>query len=251
MTATTDPTKFVRALVLPEVDPSLRLLALPALTLETSGKKAGYVDAGSLVSFVAGLSGQNQADVLNSTLLAQLAANKKFDREADTKNWYQYYRTVLENVGWVLQEFDFTEVTASGDTFTADKVILDVLGAIATGAEAAVVTETMNALKALSDDDGRMVLFSHNAHSLHKGSFQVAVATLSGGVVVMRIGAVYFSSTQSVTRVLWFGFSKSNSSMYKGGQTIDLNEDVYSRVREQIIQKLGDRAQTFVANLDI
>lgn len=35
--------------------------------------RAGFVDDGSLMSFVAGVSPQSQRDALNSTLLAQLA----------------------------------------------------------------------------------------------------------------------------------------------------------------------------------
>lgn len=42
---------------------------------------------------------------MNSTLLAQLAANKKFDRETDTANWYSEYANVLETVGWVVTSF--------------------------------------------------------------------------------------------------------------------------------------------------
>src|SRR5947199_6215051 len=74
------------------------------------------VDAGSLVSFVAGVSEQHRADVLNATLLAQLAANKKFDRELDTRNWYAFYRNVLERVGWVVPDFSFTRFEAGSDT---------------------------------------------------------------------------------------------------------------------------------------
>src|SRR5216683_1057876 len=55
---------------------------------------SAYVNAGSVVSFVSGVSSRNQTDVLNTTLLAQLAANKKFDREIDTVNWYKFYRSV-------------------------------------------------------------------------------------------------------------------------------------------------------------
>ena len=65
-----------------------------------SGQTAGFtdnaspqpasanVDAASVVTFVDGLSGQQKEDVLNSTLLAQLTANRKHDRERDTGAWY-------------------------------------------------------------------------------------------------------------------------------------------------------------------
>ena len=96
----------------------------------TNGARSGYVNDGSLVSFVAGVDKQFQEDVLNSTLLAQLAANKKFDREQDSRNWYTFYKTVLENVGWTLQGFGFTQFNVSGGSFSCDKAVLEILTAI-------------------------------------------------------------------------------------------------------------------------
>jgi hypothetical protein len=61
---------------------------------------SAYVAAASVVSFADGVTGQQKEDLLNSTLLAQLAANHRFDREKDTLNWYEAYRTVLRGVGW-------------------------------------------------------------------------------------------------------------------------------------------------------
>ncbi len=70
-------------------------------------EKAAYVDDGALMTFREGVSAQHKADVLNSCLLAQLAANKKHDREADPKAWYDYYRFVLENIAWVIRGWEF------------------------------------------------------------------------------------------------------------------------------------------------
>lgn len=242
--------KFIAELELTEPDPTIAGLTLAAVEPK-DGKEGGYVDAGSLVSFVAGVSGQHQKDVLNSTLLAQLAANKKFDRENDTENWYKFYRNVLENVGWVIQEFNFQKYAASGATFSINKVVLEILAAIATQNELAVITTTMNALKSLSDKDDRLVLFDSQSYPASSGNFQISAAAESGGVVVMKIGAFYFKATKHVTKFLWFNFSSSSSEIYKGAQTINLNEEAYSKVRQQIVDKLGDKAQQFVADLDI
>ena len=214
-------------------------------------KPSGFVDSGSLVSFVAGVDQQKQADVLNSTLLAQLAANKKYDREKDTVNWYGFYRNVLENVGWVVQEFQFEKYNVSGVSATTDKIIVEVLTAIVTGNDLAVVTTTLNAVKGLSNNDNRLVLFDHASHSDSNGNFQISLCSESGGVVVMKIGAFYFSTSQNVDRVLWFDFSSSQSTIYKGAQAMNLNDDVYSQVRSTIVTKLGDNAKNFIADLDI
>ena len=45
--------------------------------------------------------------MLNSTLFAQLAANKKHDRQNETTEWYNYYKYVLETVGWNVQSFEY------------------------------------------------------------------------------------------------------------------------------------------------
>lgn len=244
----------IQALELPDVPPAIQKLrnagALAALTV-TDTEAAGYVDDGALTSFVAGLAAQQKRDVLNSTLLAQLAANKAYDREKQTTEWYKKYREVLETVGWVLQEFDFTIFQTSGASFDVQEVVLKLLAAIATQDDIAVVTETLDAMKALSDEDGRVVLFNTASHSFHKGNFQVGAAAESDGVVVMKIGAFHFGTTETVNRLLWLRFSSNVSNMYQGSQTMNLNEQVYAQVRQAVIDKLGANAETYVGNLDI
>ena len=62
---------------------------------------AAKVVAGSIASFTFKLSGQQLEDVQNSTLLAQLAADREFPDEKDIKDWYTFYRRVLGQVGWM------------------------------------------------------------------------------------------------------------------------------------------------------
>lgn len=252
--------QFIASLDLPDVESNQRMqrsaMAVaaseprPGLAVDPD-KPQGYVDAGSTISFVAGVSPESQDDVLNSTLLAQLAANKKYDREKDTQNWYRFYTDTLGQVGWVIQNFSFMKYQASGSSFLVDKVVLGILGAIASGNEIAIVQQTLNALKSLSNNDNRLVLFDTQSSSQSAGNFQISTANETDGQVAMKLGAFYFSTSQSTTRFLWATFSNSNSSIYQGAQTVTLNGSAYSKVRQQIIDKLGDRARQFVANLDI
>ena len=242
--------RFIETLELPPVPETLRGLSLGTVQPEAD-QPEGYVDDGSLVSFVSEVSGQSRADVLNSTLLAQLAANKKYDRWKDTKNWYEFYVNVLENVGWVLQSFEFTEYQASGATFEVDKAVLEILAAIASQDQIAVATETMNALKSLGDSDGKLVLFSSASSSLGSGSFQISAVTETNGAVAMGLGAFYFNSTQSTTRFLWFTYDSSDMDLFKSAQSITLNLQIYDKVRQAVVDKLGSNAVSFVADLDI
>ena len=187
----------------------------------------------------------------NSVLLAQLAADKKYDREFDTENWYTFYRTVLDNVGWVVPHFSFTRFNAGSQSFTADKVIIGLLEAIATGNEISVVTRTLDAIKQLEDGDNRLVLFESHSHSAANGNFQISSVSEAGNSVIMKLGAFYFSAKSTVTRILWFSFPSGSSSFYQGGQTMELDDEVYSHVRNDIVTKLGTRAAQYIAALDI
>ncbi|MBZ9714503.1 hypothetical protein [Deinococcus multiflagellatus] len=235
---------------------TLELADVPAalvrrdLTL-TDDTEQGLVDAGSLVSFVAGLSKQTKADVLNSTLLAQLAANKAYDRENDTDNWYKKYREVLENIGWVISEFKFTKYQASGTTLQIKKVVLELLAAIMSENPLAVTKATLDAVESLGDGDDRVALFSSNSSNSSSGNFQVAAVVEDKKTPTMMIGAFYFKSNDVKVNFLWAHFQTSNTSLYQGTQTLTLDEDVYARVRQQIIDKLGERATQYIADLDI
>jgi hypothetical protein len=213
--------------------------------------KAGLVDSGSLISFVTGLKSQHKEDVLNSTLLAQLAANTAFDRWSDTNNWYKKYVEVLANVAWVIESFSFTQYEGSSESFTMDKVVLEILKAIATGEQEDVINETMKTLEALDDGDGKLVLFDTNASNLKRGNFQMGTCQSDGENVAMSMGTFYFSSEQSSSRFLWFEYKKAETKLFKAGQKVVLNELIYKKVRQTIIDKLGDAATQYVADLDI
>lgn len=217
----------------------------------TDKQPGNFVDAGSLVSFVSGLSEENQIAVLNSTLLAQLAANKKFDRETDTTNWYQFYRSVLENVGWQMPAFGFNEYRAGGSNFTMDKAVLEILAAIATQNELAAITAAINAAKGLADKDGRIALFDHSSTTDKSGSFQIGLASEAGGIIAMKLGAVYFTTQADVTKVLWFTFAKKSTHLYASSQAVNLDPAIYELVKADVEAKLGELAKTFVQNIDI
>lgn len=241
--------KFIDSLELAE-NPAIEKLASKALNLRDQPPQA-FVNDGSVQAFVSGMSEKLRHDVLNSTLLAQLAATKKFDRFRDSENWYKFYREVLENVGWVIQAFDFTKFETSGDTFSVASDVIGVLLAICTGDESALVQSALNAVKNMTDGDSRLVLFETESHSTNQGSFQISAAAEDKGLAVLKFGGFRFDSSQNVTRVLFFSFSSASASLFKGAQTVVLNDDVYSKVRADIVTKLGDKAKKYIKDIEI
>lgn len=217
----------------------------------TENEDAGLVDNGSLVSFVANVTGLHREDILNSTLIAQLAANKAHDRFDDVVNWYKKYVEVLENVGWVIQAFDFTKYHGSGNTVSMDKVIVQLLEAIASENEVAVTKSTLDALNALDDGDGKMVLWDSSSSHLEKGNFQIGVASEENDALVFRVAASHFNSEEQHTRFLWWGYSSSSIDLFTSSQAMTLNEQAYGKVRQKIADKLGVKIGEYIDDLDI
>ncbi len=243
---------FLNELELPPLPEGLVFRDSQQVSAPTDGQSSAYVNAGSVVSFVSGVSSSNQTDVLHTTLLAQLAANRKFDRETDTVSWYKFYRSVLENVGWVLQDFDFTEYSAGGKAFTMDQAVLAILAAAAAQNEFLVIKAAIDAAKGLADkNDGRIALFDAASSRGTKGAFQLGVASETNNVVAMKLGAFYFTTGTSITKVLWFKFSSKQSSLYQSSQSVTLDSGVYANIRSDVEQKLGDRTKQFLATIEL
>lgn len=212
---------------------------------------AGYVDCGSLVSFVAGVPAQHQTDVLDSTLLAQLAASARHDRETQPEDWYKYYADVLRGIGWVAYDFAFDRYHPQGADFTADKVIEGVLEGVATADEMVVVEATIAAVKALNSGDALLSVWENNSRDLTSGNFQIAVASSLDGDVALKFGAFLFDTDTSVTDVLTFQFPSTSTNFLTSREMLVLDEEVYQQVRAAVEKQLGKRAGDSIGSLSI
>jgi hypothetical protein len=247
---------FIQGLKLAPIDPALRptfrIKRIAAVSVPQQPKKiSASVNGGSVVSFTANLSDQNKSDVLNSTLLAQIAANKKHSRTDDPVNWYKYYFKVLTYCGWIIQCDTFLPYTESGKTVKIEEAVIRLLSAIASQQVVLIVKEALAALKKLSKDDRRFVIWDKNTHSKTAGNFQLQGATVEGSSIALNATNMYFTSNQTDTKFLWFSFSKAVISLQYNNQTLTLNQDVYSALRSEVLQKIKNHAPANIKNLDV
>jgi hypothetical protein len=249
----TERLEFVQSLELEQPKPRTRGLeaateiAPPKITAE---EDANYINDGSLVSFVAGLSVQDKSDVLNGVLLAQKAANTQHNRYSEPEAWYASYREVLTKIGWTGGADSFQKFDANGETVQVQNVVLTILAGLVMGGPAiAAITQALNALKGLSKTDSRFTLWDQSSHSQTAGNFQIAASAKSTDGLVLNLGTFYFSAIKTDTHFLFFDFSSTGITLFTGAQQMVLNTDVYAQVRQVVIEKLGVLANEFVANL--
>jgi len=212
------------------------------------GAPSAAVDAGSLVSFVGNVPQDMQPDVLNSTLFAQLAANAAHSRFTDFEDWYEDYVNILNQVGWDIQGFNLTQFNSAATDFQISTVVLDVLAAVVGDEEVDLVGRV---LENLDTDTDALSLWNNESASGSQGNFQVSVVSFVNNVLAMALGAFYFFGSETVSNVLFFTFSSESTTFFKDAEVVNLDEQVYSQVRDLIIDRLGAAAQTLVQNIPL
>jgi hypothetical protein len=206
---------------------------------------SGLVVGNLVASFLDGVTGINKQDVADTALFAQLVANGKANRAADPVGWTSAYSASLERLAWIVPSYRFVTLSSSGSQFSIDQAILHILKGVLTGDALENMKTAIDAVKSLSSQDRRFVIFERNSHTGGAGNFQVdSVGQTAGGQPQMTFSGYNFRSTDTVTNVLWFRFSSNSTTFNATRTTALLNSAVYARVRDavqnRLVQYVGD-----------
>ena len=248
---TIDPVAYLRALEIMEPKAAFPVSRDAGIERTSEGIEQSFLNAKSLVSFVSEVNGQRRDDVLNSVLLAQLAANKQFPAEDQLVDWYKAFVGVLNKIGWVIEDAEFSNFESSGTVFDVQNAIIDILTTAFGGSFMAVITKTLSAIKGLSDSNGKITAFEKNTHSISKGAFQIGVAKEVNNTVSLQIGTFLLTSSNEIKRILFFKSTKDKTALHYCSRTGTLNEQVYAGIRAGVLAKLGMKTSEFITEIDI
>lgn len=213
--------------------------------------KDAFVAAGSVAGFDNTVDKTNRQDVLDSELLAQLAANKVANRNKEALKWYDKYREVLENIGWVIQAFQFDGKRMDKSSFSMDDVVIKVLQSVVMGNGLAIVEAALGALKGTGEGSREVNIFETSSASPNSGNFQVFPCYATDMGVAISFTGYEMRTTDDVRHFLFWTFKSSTTSIQAAAETCVLNEAIYAKVRAAVQTKLGQGAQDYVAGLDI
>lgn len=248
--------RFISDLELPICEPPIQgLFAAPEdeanpLGLPSAEKKdTAALLEDSLVSFTSGLSDQNRDDVMQSLLLMQLAANKKYSKMEEREQWYKFYHGGLSNLGWLTTANGYQSYSPAQQSFTMDEVAIEIITAIGGPGFARVAAA---AAAALEKNSGALRLFENSNQSEHVSSFKMLPCLQTErGDVSMMLNFMRFTKTVKTTRVLFWKFSSSQVNIFRGADKIQLSAKTYDGLRADIQEKLGKKGREFIAGLDI
>lgn len=249
----TDPRAYVRAQKLAPVNEAyLRSRSLG--TFESADDEASaHLNNRSIVSFVSGVAGQARRDTLNATLFAQLAADYDFPRMKDPKGWLNRYTEVLNEIGWNMQGGQERVYSSELNEFDMNKAMLKIMGGalLGPGGQIAVITATLDALKELGENADDIKVFERKLEQLDTTSFQLGLANETDGAVALTISTFEVKTREGSRRILFFRGGKDEIELKYRYTQGTLNEDVYGRVRTDIVQMLGDGAVKAVRGIKL
>lgn len=187
-----------------------------------SPKSQGLVDAGSLVSFTSRVKFQQKEDVLNSTLLAQLAADKQYNRNSQTEDWYTFYTHVMSKVGWVLQGLKFDKYSSKENGFKISQVVLEIVSALI-GDDKELMNVVKKTLDGLAKSSTGVTLYSSKSASPNGANFQILPCTAdkSNQVNVGFLGSYFFASKVD-SDYFFFTYATENIELFKSSQLFTL-----------------------------
>ena len=222
----------------------------PMLLLNDNREQAMLVDK-SLISFASGVNAANRADILESTLLAQLGARAKMTDDSDIISWYKAYVEILTKTGWTIEGGEIQNFTAKASVTEIDSVIIDILTAAFGSGLAQIVIKALESIKTLADTNGKIEAFEKNTHTESSGSFQLGVATQEGGTVSINLGTFLIKSTNKITHILFVKLSHDETELQYASGKLTLDQNIYAGLRSLIRQRLNGRLTEFVSDIPI
>jgi hypothetical protein len=220
------------------------LLSMDAVTdagdVFDSAKKQAQVIGSGLFSFANGVTSEVREAISDSALLAQLVANKAALANGDPRNWFDQYSTVLQNLGWTIQDAGWSEYATAGQSGEVHEKILEVLTVVlGPGAGAlAILTAAVTALKAMRSDNPWLTIFNRESQKAKVARFQVGlVENGEGSDVFVNLLACLIEAENNITQVLFFKFKAAHAKFHANNAKVSINRAALVDLSPAIRQK--------------
>lgn len=233
--------------------PDKKALKVPSVNFDEHLNQATVVKS-EVVSFVKGVSVARRKDIVNCSLLAQLAADEAVKDANKILEWYDVYFDTLTTLGWVLQDKGFSSHEEKADGLEAHEAILQVattlLGAAPTAL--ALVTSTINAMKSMDKDNPWITLFDRESRSAESAKFQIALAEENeDGQFLVNMMAFALKADSKLTQILFFKIWKHKVSFKHLSSKITVSEEILNGIRDKVVQILINRTANVVSTINI
>lgn len=211
--------------------------------------KAAYFDAGQLHLISESVKDQSKQDVLYSHLLAELAANAKV-RRSSIVDWYKNYEDVLSNIAWIrTSSKPFTSYTPTTDRISLKSVITTSLINHISPELQNILNRAFDTIQQLGPTNPSIDQFTKDVHDNNVYNFQVKVVNENNDqITVFQLYITLTTLESSGDDVfLLHEYNKNAITIQTAYEIITLNNSIYEKIRQSIIDKLGpDRITRYI-----
>jgi hypothetical protein len=204
-------------------------------------KSQAQVVGSAVFSFAQGVTADVREAISDSALLAQLVANKQVSPDQDPLEWFAAYSTVLQNVGWTIQEKGWIDYTTDGTAIEVNEKLIEVL-TVALGpapAALAIVSATINALKAMSANSPWITIFNRESQKAKIARFQIGLVEKDeASDVFVSLLACLIEAHHNITQVLFFKFKDAGASFRANSGKVSINSSSLTELGPSIRSKV-------------
>ena len=194
------------------------------------------VVGGCLLSFTQGVSPQDQQDIQDCLLYAELAANEKYPGKVSKKIWFDYFQGRLLKAGYSLKTIVPTDpilVTSVRQLLSASYSVMGRLGVERLGQ---LFEDTFKALRL---DEFAWEFFRSNVAKGGSGILKCAPCErlASGEVIVCLLGLRYSATVMESDFFLWSEFDRVLEIIPDGGVFV-FDRRAFENYRKRVHEKI-------------
>ncbi|MTH96091.1 hypothetical protein [Roseibium sp. RKSG952] len=212
--------------------------------LERTLFSSSEVNSNALLALDRSLSQQDKSDVAASFLFGQLAANAAADKFHNPELWTKKMLDTLSGIGWSVVSESKTSPSSITAPFDWSGITMNAFNK-AYGSASKLMAGTVEAATAQPAGSAAAQLWNTNTLDDGNGIYLLGLSELDQeGEPKLSVLTSSFSLTTGTTGILAWA---SQADMATQFAVLVLNLDVYSKVRKQILERLGDRIRTEIA----
>jgi hypothetical protein len=215
-------------------------------------KNQAQVVGSGVFSFAQGVDTDVREAISDSALLAQLVANKRAVFEEAPLDWFRRYSDVLQNVGWTLQGGSWSDYSADGTAVEVNEKIIEVM-TVALGpspAALAIITSTVNALKAMQPDSSWLTIFRRESQKGKLARFQIGLVEKDAASdVFVSLLACLIEAQNSITQVLFFKWKQADASFRANGAKVSIDRAALGALGPTIRTKIRAYQADYLSNI--
>jgi hypothetical protein len=223
----------------------------PLRASEPPAQHKAAVVGSSLLTFEDGVPALRRETLLNSSLLAQLVANKTEPGPGELENWYDCYFQSLSQLGFVTVERSFTKVQSAENEFSAHSAILSVAAAFLGETTSAYILlfKALKALRQMDQDSPWIQIFRRETRTKKTAKMQLGAVTDAGNGVAMSLMAFELNSTSDITQILFFRSKQADVTFRESHAKTAIDGAVLDGIQPALQKKLLARAADFIFGL--